>query len=105
MKTTPVSGDLLLKIGLAVAAIATLAWAARRVGGAAGQAASNAAWAVSPTNNNNVIYRAANWATGGSSDTSLGSRIYDWTHPSTVPAPTPYVIPQDFGITDPNAGW
>lgn len=109
MKVAPVSADLLIKIGLAVGVIGALVWAAKKVGGAAGAAGQtvvDAAWQVSPTNNNNVIYRAANTITGGdNSSNSIGSRLYDWFHPPEIIAPKPYVIPQDFGVTDPNAPW
>jgi hypothetical protein len=73
-------------------------WLVRKASAAAGQVVTtvaDAAWAVSPTNNENVIYQTANWATGGTPDSSLGSRIYDWVH--TEPADrTP---PRDY--TDP----
>lgn len=106
MKVAPVSADLLIKLGMGAAIIGAAYYLIKRAGGAAGEAASNAAWAVSPTNNNNIIYRAANTITGGdNSSNSIGSRVYDWFHPPEIIAPKPYVIPQDFGVTDPNAPW
>lgn len=51
-------------------------------------AAGDALWAVSPTNNDNVIYQTANWATGGKPDYPLGSRVYDWWNPNPL-APKP----------------
>lgn len=45
-------------------------------------AVGDAVEAVSPLNNNNVIYKAANTVTGGdNAQSSLGTRIYDFLHP------------------------
>jgi hypothetical protein len=65
-------------------------WLVRKASAAAGQAvdaAAAAAWAVSPTNNENVIYQTANWATGGTPDSSLGSRAYDFFNPDPLAPP------------------
>ena len=70
-------------------------WLVRKASAAAGQVVDTvgaAAWAVSPTNNNNVIYQTANWATGGAPDSSIGSRIYDWVHPE----PSDRTPPRDY---------
>lgn len=87
-----------LLLGGAVAAL----WAIGRVGQAVSgtanavwNAATDAAWAVSPTNNENVIYQTANTLTGGTPDTSIGSRIYDWVHPSPFTPPPPRIDHSD----------
>jgi hypothetical protein len=46
--------------------------------------AASAAYAVSPANNDNVIYQGANAAFG---TPSIGGAIYDWLHPAPAPAP------------------
>lgn len=115
MKVAPVSADLLIKIGLTVAVIGVAYWSVKKVTGAAGeagQAVSNTLWKFSPTNNDNVISRGFNWATGGDNETnSIGTRIYDgvdkvrsWFNPPETIA-KPYQIPQDFGVNNPNAPW
>lgn len=65
-------------------------------GGAVVDAAGDALWAVSPTNNDNVIYQTVNrpiqWVTGDPNDT-LGSVIYDVTTDGTLnPVSTNNVI-------------
>ena len=84
----------------AVAAVAMLgayvlsrAWQA---GGAVVGAAGDALWAVSPTNQDNVIYQTVNgpveWATGRPGET-LGGAVYEVTHNGTFnPASTNNVI-------------
>lgn len=91
MKVAPVSGDFLVKAGMALAAVVALAWLANKakngaadLAGQALDAAGNAVWAVTPWNNDNVIYQTANAGlaavTGNHVDT-LGTAIYGWTHP------------------------
>lgn len=103
MKLQPVSADLVIKLALGLALVGAVVYLAKRVGGAAGAAvdgvtaaageafdyAANVAYSVSPLNHENVIYQTANTITGGSPDTSLGSRIYDWVNPDPVPAQKP----------------
>ena len=55
--------------------------------GAAWQGAGSAAWALSPTNNDNVIYDAANKAFGVP---SIGSANYDFFNPGEFVGP-PFV--------------
>lgn len=88
MKISAPSGDLLLKLALGVAAIGALWYVANKVTGAAGEAltqaqalALGAVQAINPMNNENVIYTTANTLTGGSDDSSIGTRIYDFFHP------------------------
>lgn len=76
---------------IAVAAVAVLgAYALSRAwqaAGAAAGAAGEALWAVSPTNNDNVIYQTVNkpveWVTGRPGET-LGGAIYEVTHDGTL---------------------
>ena len=84
----------------AVAAVAFLgAYALSRAwqaAGAAAGAAGEALWAVSPTNQDNVIYQTVNkpveWVTGRPGET-LGGAIYEVTHDGTLnPASTNNVI-------------
>jgi hypothetical protein len=94
MKVSPVSADLLIKLTLGAAVIGAAVYAVKRVADALPSpsevvdsvldGAGAAANAVSPLNNENVIYRAANAVTGGSAATDaqpLGARIYEWLHP------------------------
>lgn len=69
------------------------AWTA---GTAAATAAGDALWAVSPTNNENVIYQTVNrpveWMTGRPGET-LGGAVYEVTHDGTLnPASTNNLI-------------
>lgn len=89
MKFTPVSADLLIKLGVGVVAVLAVAYAVSKLKGVAGEAAGAAvqavgdvAWAVSPANNENVIYQTANRITGGTDDLPLGVRIYNFFHPN-----------------------
>ena len=86
-------GGVLVGVGLIVGGL--LIWAAYKKGPAmldsAADAAEQAAWAVTPWNNDNVIYGGVNSVGGaitGDSSFSLGSWIYDVTHPEPTPAPS-----------------
>jgi uncharacterized protein (UPF0333 family) len=88
MKIAPPSADLLIKLGLGVLALGGVAYVLYKVSHAAGAAITatgdaigNAAHAVSPLNNENVLYHTANVITGGTEDRPLGVRIYDFFHP------------------------
>jgi hypothetical protein len=88
MKIAPVSADLLIKLGLGAVALGVVGFVVFKVSRAAGaavtatgEAIGNAAQAVNPLNNDNVIYHTANRITGGSEDRPIGVRIYDWLHP------------------------
>jgi hypothetical protein len=91
VKVAPVSADLLIKLALGAALIGAGVWAVRRATAAASDAAGKfwdtatdsargLADSVTPWNNENVIYRAANAATGGTPDVPLGVRLWEWTH-------------------------
>lgn len=65
-------------------------------GSAVVDAAGDALWAVSPTNQNNVLYQTANvpvqWLTGDPNET-LGGAVYEVTHNGTFnPTSTNNVI-------------
>ena len=94
MKLAPPSTDLVIKIALGVAALGLVAYLVNRMASAAGEAVSavgdaagaavgavgDAAWAVSPTNQDNVIYQTANTLTGGTPDKPIGVRLYEFFH-------------------------
>lgn len=79
-----------IKLG-AVAAVGLLGLymvnRALTAGTAVVDAAGDALWAVSPTNNENVLYQTANvplqWATGDPNAT-IGNTVYDVTHDGTL---------------------
>lgn len=85
----------------AVAALGLLGlYLVNRAVQAAGGAAQEAAWAVTPWNNDNVIYQTANrpvqWVTGDPNAT-LGGALYDVTHDGTLnPGSTNNVIYRNF---------
>ena len=71
----------------AVAAVAAVAlyFIGRKVAGAVADNAANIGAAVNPVSDRNIFYRGTNAVGGalsGSSDWSLGSWIYDVTHPN-----------------------
>lgn len=70
--------------------------AAGTAAGAVVDAAGNALWAVSPTNQDNVLYQTANkpveWLTGRPGET-LGGAVYEVTHDGSLnPASTNNII-------------
>jgi len=76
--------------------------AAGNAAGAVVDAAGNAVWAVSPTNNDNVLYQTASipaqWLTGRQ-DENLGGAIYEVTHDGTLnPASTNNLIYRNLTI-------
>ena len=76
--------------GVAIAGL-VIGRKALQVGGQAVDLAKEGAWAVTPWNNDNVIYGGVNSVGGaitGDSSFSLGSWIYDVTHPEPTPAPS-----------------
>lgn len=84
-----ISGDLVLKVAVGVAAIGALVWAARRVSDAAGKlgtgwwnTATDAAWSFSPTNPNNAFAAGVNAGVSAATgrDETLGGWLYDLTH-------------------------
>ena len=90
------SADLLIKIGLGVAAIVAVLYLARRVGGAAAQAANAIVPSINPADSRNIVNRAVagvGAAITGDSDFTLGGWIYDITHTN----PMRQVDPVDYG--------
>lgn len=66
------------------AAVLVLGWLGART---VAQGASDAIDAVTPTNPDNVFYRGVNEVVRvltGDPHATLGTKIYDWTHPETV---------------------
>lgn len=107
MKVAPVSADLLVKLALGAALVGGAWWAITRARSAAGDALAgaasaawdtvgDAAWALSPTNQNNVIYQTVNAGIGSvytgdvgrnaDDSWSLGGAIFDIFNPDTAAA-------------------
>lgn len=91
MKIAPPSTDLVIKIVLGVAVLGVVAYLVNRMASAAGEAAGavvetvkDTAWAVSPTNNDNVIYHTANNLFGIPEGQTIGTKIYDFFNPSPL---------------------
>lgn len=82
MKVAPVSTDLLIKLGLGVLVLGVVWYGLNKAANVGGQLATQVNDALNPTSNNNVAYQTANWATGGTSDQSIGTRLYDFFHPN-----------------------
>ena len=110
MKIGPVSGDLVVKGALALGAVILAVWAVRRVTGAASNAAEqawgvaqNAAWAVTPWNNENVVYQGVNNALFPDNSDTLGTWLYGITHPEPRPENTgsnsAFYVPGGWDVT------
>jgi hypothetical protein len=89
MKLSASSADLVFKLALVAGAgialwylVSKAASAASDAAGAVVGAVGDTAWAISPTNQDNVIYQTANAVTGGTADRPIGVRIYDFFHPN-----------------------
>ncbi|MEO6624459.1 MAG: hypothetical protein ABIN37_06470 [Burkholderiaceae bacterium] len=105
-----ISDDLAVKLALGAAVIGAALWAASRARAAIASAgadlyakAGDAAWAVTPWNNNNLAARAANGvvsAVTGREET-LGGWLYSATHAD--PFASPVVPPEYTGPTGFNA--
>lgn len=92
MKTPPISGDLIVKIGLGVAVLGGLAMLVYTIKSQASAMAGQLATSLDPTNPENVAYSTVNtWGSsmvasptgpGRNADGSwtLGGWIYDVTH-------------------------
>ncbi len=114
MKIAPVSGDLLVKGALLIGGVLLAVWAVRRATGAASdavgaawdatsQAARDAAWAVTPWNNNNVIYQGVNSTLFPDGSETLGTWLYNVTHPEPRPENTgenwAFYVPSGWDVT------
>lgn len=98
MKIAPVSGDLLVKLGIGAVAfggLAMLIYTWKSQASAAAGAAANALDAVNPTSADNVVYSTYNNFAGqimpdngpgrnADGSWSLGGFLYDITHPITA---------------------
>lgn len=94
MKTTAVSGDMMVKLALGVAVLGIGYFAFIKVKKTAGAAAAAAVDAVNPASSNNLVNRgvtAVGSAISGDSGWTLGGWIYDITHddPMKATSPTP----------------
>jgi Na+/proline symporter len=80
--------------GLGLAVVLGLWWLSTKAAGALGSAAGAVGSAINPVNPGNIFYSGASAASGaisGSTNSSLGSDVYDYLHPNqpSVAAPTP----------------
>lgn len=100
MKIAPVSADLLIKLALLAGGVLVAAYVVRKASTAASDAAGAAwdatsqavrdgAWAVTPWNQENVIYKGVNNTLFPDGNDTLGTWIYDLLHPE--PSPPMYV--------------
>ena len=104
MKIAPVSADLLIKVGIGLAACGLVYIAYRKISGAAssaidsvGEAASAAVDAVNPASPTNIVNRGFNAVTqaiAGDPNWTLGGAIYDWTHPDPLKSPAKVASPK-----------
>lgn len=83
VKIATVSGDLIVKGALLLGAAALAVWAVRKAAGAtsevAGQAwdaAKDGAWAVTPWNNENIIYQTVNSNIFPDGSDTIGTALY-----------------------------
>lgn len=96
MKTSPVSSDLLIKLGVGAVVLVAGFLALRKASSLASGAAVAVLDGINPASTNNVIYRGTNWiganvvtnpeGPGKNADGSwtLGGFFYDITHPEVV---------------------
>lgn len=91
-----IPAPLLIKGALLIGAAALAIWAARKAAGAASNAAGQAwdaakegAWAVTPWNNENIVYQTVNNGLFPDGSDTLGTWLYGALHPA--PEPAPYV--------------
>jgi hypothetical protein len=121
MKIAPVSADLLIKLALLGGGALLAVWAVRRATGAASDAAgqvwnaagqawdrtttaaTDAAWAVTPWNNNNVIYQTANRGLFPDGQDTLGTWLHDVFNPEPRPENTgsnsAFYVPEGWDVT------
>lgn len=98
MTVSPVSADLLIKLGIGAALVLGGVYLLRQIGSMAGNALGGIADslppldsvvdAVNPASDQNLAYRGVNavgGAVSGDKNWSLGSWLYDATHPTYDP--------------------
>lgn len=114
MKIAPVSADLLIKLALVAGGLLAVAYVVRKASTAASDAAGAAwdatsqavrdgAWAVTPWNNNNAIYQGVNSALFPDGSETLGTWLYNVTHPEPRPENTgenwAFYVPSGWDVT------
>lgn len=113
VKIAPVSGDLLVKGALMIGGVLLAVWAVRRITGAAtdaagaawdatSQAVRDGAWAVTPWNNNNVIYRGVNNTLFPDGSDTLGTWLYGATQeprPENTGENWAFYVPSGWDVT------
>ncbi|CAN7403101.1 hypothetical protein LJR129_002493 [Acidovorax sp. LjRoot129] len=96
MRVAPVSADLLIKLALLAGGVIVVAYVVRKASTAAGDAAGavwstasqavrDGAWAVTPWNNENVVYQGVNNTLFPDGSDTLGTWLYGITHPEPRP--------------------
>lgn len=99
-----------LKLGLGIGAAVLLVWAVRKAAGAASDAAGQAwsaaqgaAWAVTPWNNENVIYQTVNRGLYPDGSDTLGTWLYGVLNPEPRPENTgsnhAFYVPDGWDVT------
>ena len=99
-----------LKLGLGIGAAVLLVWAVRKAAGAASDAAGqawsaaqDAAWAVTPWNNENVVYQTVNRGLFPDGSDTLGTWLYDVLNPEPRPENTgsnhAFYVPDGWDVT------
>jgi hypothetical protein len=107
LKIGAISPNTLLAVGGVVVLLYLAYQAKNAVGNAAStawDATTNAANAINPLNNNNVIYQGANAALGTD---SIGGSIFDFLNPNATglaPAPDPWSAGPAGGVQGANFG-
>jgi len=114
MKIAPVSADLLIKLAMLAGGVLVLAYVVRKASTAASDAAGAAwdatsqavrdgAWAVTPWNNNNVVYQGVNSTLFPDGSDTLGTWLYNVTHPEPRPENTgeswAFYVPSGWDVT------
>lgn len=105
-----VSNATALKLGLGIGAAVLLVWAVRKAAGAASDAAGqawsaaqDAAWAVTPWNNENVIYQTVNRGLFPDGSDTLGTWLYGVLNPEPRPENTgsnhAFYVPDGWDVT------
>jgi hypothetical protein len=95
MKIAPISGDMIIKLGVGVlilGGIGMIMWTIKSSAGQAYDAVIENLDVVNPASDQNVIYQTVNsgvQAATGSQDATLGTWLYDITHPNEFPEYAP----------------
>lgn len=103
MKTTAVSGDLLVKIGIGAGLLVIAYVLLKKAGGTAAAVADKVGAAINPASPENIVNQgvtSAGRAISGNDSWTLGGWLYDITHddpvnPKKPPTPAPKQLDQD----------